>query len=68
MKKKKMCLNLLVPERVTISGAVKPLLLNADLRALRSEKGEGRLFWASLELAVVASLLPNGTVHVVPPN
>ena len=52
-------LNLLLPERVTISGAVKPFLLNPDIRPLRSEKGEGRLLWASLKLAVVASLLPN---------
>ena len=63
-----MCLNLLLPERVTISEAVKPLLLNLDLRAVRSEVGEGRFFVTSSKLAVVASLLPNGTIHVVPRN
>lgn len=57
-----------LPERTTISCAVKPLFEKADMISLRSIRGDGiSLVTASL-LAVVESLLPSPTVHDGPPN
>ncbi|KAI8557200.1 hypothetical protein RHMOL_Rhmol05G0317800 [Rhododendron molle] len=49
--------------------AVKPLFEKAVIRALRLESGPGRLpELAALKLAIVESLLPNGTDQLGPPN
>lgn len=58
----------LLPERATISLAVKPLLAKLVIRSLRSNEGEGISLFAVSKLAVVESLLPNSTVHEGPPN
>lgn len=56
----------LIPESATMSVVLRPLLEKAVTRPLRSERGEGRSLLAVLKLAVVASLLPNRTVHEGP--
>jgi hypothetical protein len=49
-----------IPERATISLAVKPLLEKAEMRPLTLKAGEGTLLLTSLTLPAVAeSLLPN---------
>ena len=50
------------PERATSSFAVKPLFEKAVISAERFNVGAGMLELAALRLAVVESLLPNGTV------
>lgn len=69
------CLNFLLikkkkknelPERATISLAVKPLLEKEVMRALRFNPGPGSWLFAAVKLAVVASLLPRATVQLGP--
>lgn len=57
-----------VPERATISVAVKPLSPNDLMRSVRLKKGGGRSLLARDKLAVVESLRPRGTVHEGPPS
>lgn len=57
-----------IPESATISFELRPLLLNKEMRSLRSSVAPGRLFSARLWLAEVESLLPSFTVHVGPPT
>jgi hypothetical protein len=57
-----------LPERTTISLAVNPLFEKADMRSLRSIRGDGISLVAVSLLAVVESLLPNPTLHDGPPN
>ena len=48
-----------LPERATISFAVKPFLENTDISSSRFISGEARSVFALLKLALVESLLPN---------
>lgn len=57
-----------LPERATISLALKPCLEKEDMSWLRVEFGPGRLLLAALILAVVESLLPNRTFQLGPPS
>lgn len=50
------------------SRAFSPLAANMEVRVERSENGEGIWLLAALWLAVLASLLPSGTVHEGPPS
>lgn len=59
---------LCLPERTTISWVVKPLFEKAEMRSLRSIRGDGISLVAPSLLAVVESLLPNPTLHDGPPN
>jgi len=59
-----MCL----PDKVTSSLTVKFFLSKALMRASRSKKGAGKSELDSAKLAVVESLLPNGTSHLGPPS
>jgi len=47
---------------------VKFFLSKAVMRASRSKKGAGKSELDSAKLAVVESLLPNGTSHLGPPS
>lgn len=60
--------NINIPERVTMSVALRPFLENADVRLLRSKVGSGMSLFAELRLAVVASLRPSCTLQDGPPN
>ena len=57
-----------LPDRVTMSIAVSPFLLNLEIRVSRSSVKSGRSLLASLLLAVVESLRPSFTVHDGPPT
>ena len=48
-----------LPDRVTSSFAVKPLLEKEVMSSLRFKVGAGKSELAELKLAVVESLLPN---------
>lgn len=56
------------PESTVRSLAVRPLAANMDVRVERFEVGPGISLLAALWLAVLASLLPRGTVHEGPPS
>lgn len=56
------------PERTVRSLDVRPLDANIEIRVERSEEGPGIWLLAALWLAVLASLLPRGTVHEGPPS
>lgn len=56
------------PERAVMSRALRPFAANIEMRVERLENGEGIWLFAALKLAVLASLLPSGTVHVGPPS
>ena len=57
---------LIIPDRATISLALKPLFVKAEMRPLRFKVGAGMLLLAALKLAVVESLLPNLTIQLGP--
>ena len=57
-----------IPERATISLALKPLFEKEEMIPLRFKVGAGMSLLAVLKLAVVESLLPNWTVQLGPPN
>jgi len=44
------------------------LLEKEEMRELKLEEGPGKSELAELKLAVVESLLPNGTVQLAPPS
>lgn len=56
------------PESAVISLGFRPFRLNREVRLLRLEDPGGRSVVAALRLAVLASLLPSGTVHEGPPS
>ena len=56
------------PESTVKSLEVRPLAANIDVRVERSEDGPGIWLLAALWLAVLASLLPSGTLHEGPPS
>lgn len=64
----RICSLIVIPERATISLAVKPLFEKAVMRPLRFKVGAGMLELAALKLAVVESLLPKRTVQLGPPS
>lgn len=51
-----------------MSVVLRPFLEKAEIKSLKSDTGEGMSLLAALKLALVASLLPNCTVHEGPPN
>ena len=57
-----------LPESAVMSRALKPLLENIEMRVDRLDVGAGIWLFASVWLAVLASLLPNNTVHVCAPS
>lgn len=57
----------ILPERVTMSSWVRPLLANICVILLTSPKGGGRFWSASEAEEVIPSLLPDGTAYVMPP-
>jgi hypothetical protein len=57
-----------LPDRVTMSLAVRPLFVKRDIRVVRSSVNNGRSVLAKLLLAVVESLRPSFTVHDGPPT
>lgn len=63
-----MVFNCNIPERATISLAVKPLFEKEEIRPVRFKVGAGILLFAALKLAVVESLLPSKTVQLGPPS
>jgi len=57
-----------LPDKVTISLRVRPLLVKCVIRVVRSSVNFGRSELAKLLLAMVESLLPSFTVHDGPPT
>ena len=51
-----------------MSVTLSPFLEKLPTRSARSEVGGGRSLFAKLRLAVVESLLPNGTAYDAPPS